>query len=139
MFEGAKRVLKPYIESGQFQPFDYGTELLAGIRPIPTPGHSPGHSSYMVESRGQKLLVWGDIVHVAPVQFPDPSVTTTYDTDAASAEKQRDMLFAEAAQEGYWIGAAHISFPGLGHIGVRGSHFIWIPAQYTTDLPPPGP
>jgi glyoxylase-like metal-dependent hydrolase (beta-lactamase superfamily II) len=137
MFEGAKHVLKPYIGSGQFQPFDYGAELSPGIEPIPTPGHSPGHSSYMVESHGQKLLIWGDIVHVAPVQFPDPGVTTTYDSDGASAVQQRDMLFADAAQKGYWIGAAHITFPGLGHVGVRDGHFIWIPAEYTTELPPP--
>jgi glyoxylase-like metal-dependent hydrolase (beta-lactamase superfamily II) len=139
MFEGAKHVLAPYIASGQFQPFDYGAELLPGIQPIPTPGHSPGHSSYMIESRGQKLLVWGDIVHVAPVQFPDPGVITTYDSDGASAERQREMLFADAKLEGYWIGAAHITFPGLGHVGLRDGHFIWIPTEYTTELPPPNP
>ena len=137
MFEGAKHVLKPYIMSGQFQPFDYGSEISPGIEPIPTPGHSPGHTSYMVESQGQKLLVWGDIVHVAPVQFPDPGVTTTYDSDTASAVQQRDMLFADAAQKGYLVGAAHIAFPGLGHVGVRDGHFVWIPAEYTTELPPP--
>jgi len=137
MFEGARKVLKPYIDSGRFQPFDYGAELLPGVTPIPTPGHSPGHSSYVVESQGQKILVWGDIVHVAPVQFPDPGVVTTYDSDPASAERQRDMLFADAARNGYWIGAAHISFPGLGHVGVRDGHFIWIPAEYTTELPAP--
>jgi glyoxylase-like metal-dependent hydrolase (beta-lactamase superfamily II) len=89
MFEGAKLILKPYIASGQFQPFDYGAELSPGIQAMATPGHSPSRSSYMVESQGQKLLVWGDIVHVAPVQFPDPSVTVTYDSDARSAEQQR--------------------------------------------------
>jgi glyoxylase-like metal-dependent hydrolase (beta-lactamase superfamily II) len=137
MFEGAKHVLKPYIKAGTFRPFDYGSELTPGIRPIATPGHSPGHSSYIVESQGQKLLVWGDIVHVAPIQFPDPSVTVTYDSDAISAEQQRDALFADAAQKGYWIGAAHISFPGLGHVGIRDTHFIWIPAEYTTEIPAP--
>jgi glyoxylase-like metal-dependent hydrolase (beta-lactamase superfamily II) len=139
MFEGAKRVLRPYIASGQFQPFEYGADLAPGIRAIATPGHSPGHSSYMVESRGQKLLVWGDIVHVAPIQFPDPGVTTTYDSDPGSAERQRDAMFADAAQEGYWVGAAHITFPGLGHVSVRDAHFIWIPSEYTTELPAPGP
>jgi Metallo-beta-lactamase superfamily len=112
MFEGAKRVPRPYIASGQFQPFEDGADLAPGIRAIATPGHSPGHSSYMVESRGQKLLVWGDIVQVAPIQFPDPGVTTTYDSDPGSAERQRDAMFADAAQEGYcgWRRAYH--FPG---------------------------
>ena len=137
MFLGAQKSLKPYRDAGRFQPFEDGATLLPGIRAVPTPGHTPGHSSYLVESRGEKLLVWGDIVHVAPVQFPDPGVTLTYDSDAASAERQRDALFAEAAQTQEWIGAAHIAFPGLGHVGARDTHFVWIPADYTTVLKQP--
>jgi glyoxylase-like metal-dependent hydrolase (beta-lactamase superfamily II) len=136
MFAGAQKSLKPYIDAGRFQPFDDGATLFEGIRALPTPGHTPGHSSYIVESRGERLLVWGDIVHVAPVQFRDPGVTVTYDSDAGSAERQRDALFAEAAQSHEWIGAAHIAFPGLGHVGVRDTHFVWIPADYTTMLKP---
>ena len=56
------------------------------------PGHTPGHSLYMVESGGQKLLLWGDLMHAATAQFPDPSVSIHYDTDSAGG--------ARAAQEG---------------------------------------
>ncbi len=134
MFEGDKTSLKPYIAAGRFQPFDGAPELVTGIRAIPAPGHTSGHTVYSVESGGQKLLVWGDIVHVAAIQFPDPSVSVEYDTDAALAETTRRTFFAEAAKDGFWIGAAHISFPGLGHVGVRGTEFIWMPAEYTTRM-----
>jgi glyoxylase-like metal-dependent hydrolase (beta-lactamase superfamily II) len=67
MFEGDKASLKPYITVGRYQPFDGEQEIVPGIRAIPAPGHTPGHTSYEVQSRGQKLLVWGDIVHVAPI------------------------------------------------------------------------
>jgi hypothetical protein len=46
-------------------------------------------TEYAVESRGQKLLVWGDVVHVAAIQFPDPSVTVKYDSDEDHAEMDR--------------------------------------------------
>jgi glyoxylase-like metal-dependent hydrolase (beta-lactamase superfamily II) len=134
MFEGDKASLKPYIAAGRFQPFDGDPELIPGIRAIPTPGHTPGHTSYSVESGGQKLLVWGDIVHVAAIQFPDPSVSVEYDNNRALAATTREQTFSEAAKEGFLIGAAHISFPGLGHVGIRGTAFIWIPAEYTTRL-----
>jgi len=134
MFEGDKTSLEPYIAAGRFQPFDGDPELVPGIRAIPAPGHTPGHTAYAVESGGQKLLVWGDIVHVAAIQFPDPSVSVEYDTNAALAETTRRTFFAKAAKDGFWIGAAHISFPGLGHVGVRGTAFIWMPAEYTTRL-----
>jgi glyoxylase-like metal-dependent hydrolase (beta-lactamase superfamily II) len=135
MFEGDKASLKPYIAAGRFQPFDGDPEFAPGIRAVPAPGHTPGHTSYSVESGGQKLLVWGDIVHVAAIQFPDPSVSVEYDNDGAQAEATREAIYSEAAKDGFWIGAAHISFPGLGHIGVRGKEFIWMPAEYTTRLP----
>ena len=130
MFEGDKASLKPYIDAGRFKPFAYGAELSPGITPIASPGHTPGHSFYAVESRGEKLLLWGDVVHVAPVQFPDPAVTVTYDSDAGMAESERLAIFADAAQKGYWIGAAHISFPGLGHVNAKDGYFVWVPANY---------
>ena len=132
MFEGAKASLKPYIDAGRFKPFSYGGELAPGIRPIASPGHTPGHSFFEVESNGAKLLLWGDVVHVGAVQFPDPAVTVAYDSDAGMAESERLAVFADAAQKGYWIGAAHISFPGLGHVSAKDGHFFWVPANYDT-------
>jgi glyoxylase-like metal-dependent hydrolase (beta-lactamase superfamily II) len=137
MFEGDKASLKPYIAIGRYQPFSGDQEIEPGIRAISSPGHTPGHTSYSIESRGQKLLVWGDIVHVAPIQFPDPSVTVKYDNNEDQAEKEREQIFADAAKQRYWIGAAHISFPGLGHIGTRAERSIWIPAEYTTGMSVP--
>ena len=110
MFEGDKASLKPYKAAGRFVPFDDGPELEPGIRAIPAPGHTPGHTAFMLESTGQKLLVWGDVVHVAPIQFPDPAVSVEYDTNPKQAESTRETIFSEGAQSGFWIGAAHISF-----------------------------
>ncbi|WP_337270417.1 MBL fold metallo-hydrolase [Oryzifoliimicrobium ureilyticus] len=130
MFEGDKASLKPYIDAGKFKPFTYGEQLSPGITPIASPGHTPGHSFFMVESDGQRMLMWGDVVHVAAVQFPNPSVTLAYDSDAQMAENEREMVFSEAARSGYWIGAAHISFPGVGHVSASQGKYYWIPANY---------
>jgi hypothetical protein len=61
-----------------------------------------------------------DVIHVAAIQFPDPAVSVEYDTNPRQAEATREAIFSEAAQTGLWIAAAHISFPGLGHVGIRG-------------------
>jgi glyoxylase-like metal-dependent hydrolase (beta-lactamase superfamily II) len=136
MFEGDRASLKPYMESGRLKPFSEGQELSLGIRAVPTPGHTPGHTSYEVSSEKQTLLVWGDLVHVAPIQFPDPAVTVTYDNDPLSAEAERTAMFAEAARSATWIAAAHIAFPGIGHIRSVDGRFEWLPANYTTVLTP---
>jgi glyoxylase-like metal-dependent hydrolase (beta-lactamase superfamily II) len=137
MFKGAQAVLKPYAAAKRLRPFDRDGDILPGFTAMATPGHTPGHTSYRVVSGGETLLVWGDIVHVSPIQFPDPHVTVTYDSDRDGAEVQRRAVFSEAAQGGFWIGAAHIAFPGLGHIGTKDGHFTWIPASYTTQTIPP--
>jgi glyoxylase-like metal-dependent hydrolase (beta-lactamase superfamily II) len=136
MFEGDRASLKPYRDSGRLKPFSEGQELSPGIRAIPTPGHTPGHTSYEVSSEGQRLLVWGDLVHVAPIQFPDPAVTVTYDSNPLSAEAERTAVFARAARTSTWIAAAHIAFPGIGHIRSVDGRFEWLPANYTTVLNP---
>ncbi|MBP2301855.1 MBL fold metallo-hydrolase [Azospirillum picis] len=139
MFDGAAASLKPYVAAGRLAPFDGETQLLPEIRAIPGPGHTPGHTIYQVRSDGQTLLAWGDIVHVAAIQFPYPAATLKYDSDEPDARRERERLFAEAARNGYWIAAAHISFPGLGHIRRDDQGYHWLPANYTTVMVPAAP
>lgn len=122
--------MQPYVESGRFQPFDGDTELAPGIRAVAARGHTPGHAVYVVESEGRKLVLWGDLMHVAAVQFPDPSVTIQFDVDSKAAAVQRRKAFAAAARQGLWVGASHLSFPGLGHLRPDGKGYDWIPANY---------
>lgn len=109
MFDGDQQSLAPPIKRGRFKAFSYDQPLEPSIRAIPSPGHTPCHSFFAVESEGQKLLLWGDVVHVAPVLFPDPAVTVAYDSDPAEASAERAKIYADAAREGCLIGAAHVS------------------------------
>ncbi len=132
MFQGATAMLTPYSTADKLRPFTGDTELVPGIKTLGAHGHTPGHSNYSVESKGQKLVLWGDLLHVASVQFPEPSVTIQFDTDSKAAMAQRKKLFADAAKQGYWVGPAHASFPGLGHVGPDGKGYQYFPANYTT-------
>jgi glyoxylase-like metal-dependent hydrolase (beta-lactamase superfamily II) len=130
-YQGAMNMLNPYVSAGKFKPFSGDTELVPGIRAVATPGHTAGHTVYVAESKGQKLVLWGDLMHVAAVQFPDPSVTLLYDTDSVMAAAQRKKIFADAAEHGDWVGGAHLSFPGIGHLRKAGSGYTFVPANYS--------
>jgi glyoxylase-like metal-dependent hydrolase (beta-lactamase superfamily II) len=130
-FQGAMASLNPYVAAGKFKAFDGDTELVPGIKALATRGHTPGHSIYKVESKGQTLVLWGDLMHVAAVQFPEPGVTIQFDTDSKNAALQRKRAYAEAAKQGYMVGSAHISFPGLGHLRVQGKGYEWLPLNYS--------
>lgn len=130
MFEGAMASLKPYRDAGRFRPFAGDTVLVPGIRAAAAHGHTAGHSTYVVESGGQKLVLWGDLMHVAAVQFADPTVTIAFDTDRRAAAAARRKAYADAARHGYWVAGAHLSFPGIGHLRTEGKGYAWVPANY---------
>ena len=130
-FQGAMASLNPYVAAGRFKPFNGNTDLMPGIRAMAAPGHTPGHSIYVVESAGQKLVLWGDLMHVAAVQFPEPSVTIQFDTDSQAAAVQRKRAYADAAKQGYLVGSAHLSFPGLGHLRAEGKGYAFVPVNYS--------
>jgi glyoxylase-like metal-dependent hydrolase (beta-lactamase superfamily II) len=131
-FKDAIESLTPYIAAGRYKPFDGDTDLVPGVRALASRGHTPGHATYVIESKGQKLALWGDLVHAAAVQFPTPSVTIGFDSDSKSAAVQREKAFLDAAKHGYWVGAAHLPFPGIGHLRTNGTGYTWVPANYTS-------
>ena len=131
-FQGAMASLKPYVDAGKLKTFDGETELVPGIRAIPAIGHTPGHTIYAVESDGNKLVVWGDLMHVAAVQFVQPTVTIQFDSDSKAAMPQRQKHYADAAKKGYYVAIAHVSFPGIGKLRSNGSGYDWLPANYSS-------
>jgi glyoxylase-like metal-dependent hydrolase (beta-lactamase superfamily II) len=132
-FKGAMASLNPYVQAGRFKPFDGSTALVDGVRAVATHGHTAGHTIYEVESKGSKLVLWGDLMHVAAVQFPDPSVTIQFDTDSKAARAQRQKAYASAAKQGHLVGSAHLSFPGLGRLRAEGTGYVWVPANYSSS------
>jgi glyoxylase-like metal-dependent hydrolase (beta-lactamase superfamily II) len=134
-FETAVSKVSPYLKANKVVTFDYGAELFPGITPIACPGHTPGHTLYSVESKGQKLLFWGDLIHAAAVQLSEPSAYIQFDGDNKSGAAQRKKAYTDAAKNGYWIAADHISFPGIGHLRTDGTKYIWVPANYSAYTP----
>ena len=130
-FQTAINSLKPYVSANRFQPIEADAEIVPGVRSWATPGHTPGHTSYVIESQGQKLIVTGDLIHVAAVQFDDPAVTIAFDSDGPGAAASREKVFAQAAKDGTLIAAAHLQFPGLGRLKVNGKGWQFVPANYT--------
>lgn len=130
MFDHAHASVDPYSAAGMLRPFQGATELYPGIRAVPAPGHTPGHTAYRVESQGKVLLLWGDIVHSAETQFLDPEIAIQFDTSPGDAIQTRERLFAELALNGNLVGGNHITFPGLGHVGTDGKIYSWIQLPY---------
>lgn len=137
--DGAKAiaaVVKAYADTGRFKPFDGsagGVEIVPGVKAFPAYGHTPGHSNYVAESKGQKMMFWGDLMHVAAVQFKEPEVTIQFDSDPKAAAPAREKAYAAAAKEGYYVAVAHVSFPGIGRLRADGKGYDWLPVNYSAN------
>lgn len=137
--DGGKAIaalVKGFADTGRFKPFDgnpAGVEVVPGVKAFPAYGHTPGHSNYVAESRGQKIMFWGDLMHVAAVQFPHPEVTVQFDSDPKQARPARQAAYAAAAKAGYYVAVTHVSFPGIGRLRVDGKGYDWLPVNYSTN------
>lgn len=113
-FIPAKRALAAH--GDRLQPFEPGAELTPGIRSVPAVGHTPGRSCYLVSSGQARLLLLGDTMHVAPVQFPRPEITVAFDFRQDQARTRRQELFEVAVKEDMYIAAVHLPFPAIGKL-----------------------
>lgn len=129
-FDPAVASLQPYKSANKVKMFEGNQQLINGISAIDMRGHTPGHSVYLVESKGKRMVVLGDMIHVGEVQFSDPNVSIAYDIDATKAVEQRKRLFDDLANKRDLVAGAHLPFPGLGHISKRGEGYNWHPLHY---------
>jgi glyoxylase-like metal-dependent hydrolase (beta-lactamase superfamily II) len=98
-------------------------EVLPGISALPLPGHTPGHTGWLIESGKEALLIWGDVVHLAAVQVARPDAGLVFDVDPQTACATRQRMFDRVAADRLKVAGAHLDFPGFGTIVRKGSGF----------------
>ncbi len=91
-------------------------EVIAGIRPCPLPGHTPGHTGYRLEAGDTSLLIWGDIVHFPSIQSARPEASVAFDVDPEQARRTREILLRQAASERWLIAGMHLGLPGFARV-----------------------
>ena len=96
-------------------------EVSPGITAIPTPGHTPGHTAWLLDSDGERLLIWGDVVHLPVIQFAHPEASVVYDLDSAAAAVARRKVLDIAAAERWPVAGVHLDFPCFGRVEARPS------------------
>lgn len=131
MFQQAREQAAPYRD--RTRTFVQG-DVWPGVTAIPSYGHTPGHSSFLIDSCGERLLIWGDTVHMPEVQVPRPEVSMVVDVEPVAAAASRQRLFEMAASERMLVCGMHMHFPGFGHIGRDGAHFRFVPEAWRLSM-----
>lgn len=115
-----RAVTAPYRE--RIRTFKDG-EVLPGITAMLRPGHTPGHTNYLIQAGGERLLLWGDIVHLAAVQMVRPDATLVFDVEPHVARISRERVLDWVATERLVVGGAHLPHPGFGRLTRYGNGY----------------
>ncbi|MRR06830.1 MAG: MBL fold metallo-hydrolase [Deltaproteobacteria bacterium] len=130
-FTIARDSAAPYLAIKRWKTFTDGSVIVPGIKAVKANGHTPGHTAYAVESEGQKLLIWGDLVHAHAVQFARPGVSIEFDTDQKQAIVTRRNIMKATAASKSLVAGMHLPFPGIGHVRKDGEdRYSWVPIEF---------
>ena len=104
--------------------------LSSSMTLIPTPGHTPGHTSLAITSSGAHGLVLGDVV-ISRIDIQSPAWKNGFDWDHDIARATRETVLARLEQQQAVVAVSHLPKPGLGRIGRSDGQRVWIPMMST--------
>ena len=108
-------------------------EVTKGITSLALPGHTPGHTGYMISSGADSLLIWGDIVHAPALQFARPDWAIGFDNDPAQGIVTRKAIFDRVSADKILVAGMHLDFPAFGHVSKDGGGYKFTPAYWRLD------
>ncbi len=124
--EGARKNLLPNRDRIVF--LKDGEEFLPGIQAMSAPGHTVGHTMFLLTSEGQTMAAIGDTTHHQVLLMERPLMEFAYDTDPTQSAQTRYRVLDMIASERMPLIAYHFPWPGIGNIAKRGEGFEYFPA-----------
>jgi glyoxylase-like metal-dependent hydrolase (beta-lactamase superfamily II) len=124
--EGVQKHLAPLRDRMRF--FHDNEEFLPGVRAIAAPGHTPGHTMFLISSAGDELCVLCDVTFHDPLSYAFPENESAYDYDKVRGVRTRTEKLTWLAQSRLRVISYHAPWPGLGHVARAGGAFRYVPA-----------
>ncbi|MCL2690023.1 MAG: MBL fold metallo-hydrolase [Chitinispirillia bacterium] len=107
------------VYGNRYKTFAFGDTLVPGVVAIDASGHTPGHTAFLVDMGDKKMLVAGDFLHAAALQFPNPEECARFDMDRDASIKRRIELMQMCIDNNWLIAGIHIP-GGFGTVKSNG-------------------
>lgn len=108
-----------------------GDDVVPGIRSLAAPGHTPGHTAFVIESNGQHMLFWGDCAHHHVASLARPDWHCVFDTDPEQGAATRKTIYDMAATERWAVVGYHMPFPSVGYVErCSDGGYRWLPHSF---------
>lgn len=89
--------------------------LTSELTALPTPGHTPGHTSVIISSQGERGVILGDVAHI-PVQAQETDWSPRADTNPDLSRVTRRELMERMEIDGSLVVSGHFPAPGYGRL-----------------------
>ena len=117
--EDQKQILadsvQPIFDAGLAQEVEMTHRVSPEIRLMPTVGHTPGHVSVVIESKGETAVITGDMMH-HPCQIGRPDWSPAFDSDKDASRATRKAMIKDWADKPILVIGTHFASPTAGHI-----------------------
>jgi glyoxylase-like metal-dependent hydrolase (beta-lactamase superfamily II) len=110
--------------------YEWGKEIIPGFTTIATPGHTPGHTSFVVASGSAKIFVQSDVTNIPHLFLRNPTWQVMYDVDPLKAAETRKKFYDMASAERALIQGFHFPFPSAGYVEKDGNNYRLIPITW---------
>ncbi len=122
-----KRIAENFPKWKNWKPVENGAEVAPGVQLIAAPGHTPGHSVFLVASGNEQYLVSADTMYVPALLAPHPEWQGSYDQDGPTAIATRHKLIDRVIADRIKISGSHFPFPGTGSFVKDGNAYGFTP------------
>jgi glyoxylase-like metal-dependent hydrolase (beta-lactamase superfamily II) len=120
--------VKPVLDAGLHRAVEADARICEGIRLMPTPGHTPGHVSVVLESRGERAVITGDMMH-HPCQIAHPEWSSVADSDPRQSHASRLDFLSSLADSGTLVIGTHFGGPTAGCVLRDDAGAYWFDAR----------
>jgi glyoxylase-like metal-dependent hydrolase (beta-lactamase superfamily II) len=123
----AQRIQATFPKWKNIRQIEDNAEVIPGVRAIAMPGHTPGHTGYLVSSGKNQLIVSADITNLPALNMRNPGWQLVFDADAQMAEASRRKTFDRAIADKAMINGYHWGLPGVGKVKKDGASYAFVP------------
>jgi glyoxylase-like metal-dependent hydrolase (beta-lactamase superfamily II) len=114
--------------------YEWDKEVAPGITSVATPGHTPGHTAFVVASGSSKILIQSDVTNIPELFLRNPDWHVAFDIDPQQAQETRHKFYDMAAAEKALVVGFHFTFPSQGYVEKDGAKYRLIPAAWNPVL-----
>ncbi len=126
-FEACRKIFGAV--ASQVSQYRWGEEVIPGVKAVGTPGHTPGHTSFMVESDGHRLFIFSDVTNNPALFVTHPGWQLRFDQDPNQAEATRRKTLEMLADGKIVVQGFHFPFPGRAFIEKDGDGYRTLPSD----------